>query len=380
MFSSRSNIDRRLNPLAEALQAARNEGREFVDLTVSNPTLADFTYPDEVIRRALSNNADAVYRAESLGLPEAREAVATEFDWDANRVIITSSTSEAYSLLFQLLADPGDCILTPRPGYPLLEHLVRFAGLREESYRSFYDGCWTLDHQSLLSRDQARAVVTVSPNNPTGEMLSPNHRDALLSLGKPLIVDEVFFPYGLDSSPPAQSAVADIQTGLAFSLGGLSKYAGLPHMKLAWILVAGDPAIVAEALSRLSIVADAYLSPNQMTQLALPVIFESTRGVRDAICNRTRRNLNHLRQSCRTIPSLSTPKIDGGWYAPLRLPAIHTEEEWCLRLLKDNVLVHPGYFYDFDDQAYVVLSLLTPPKAFALGVERLLGCLERERL
>jgi hypothetical protein len=380
MFSSRSSLDRQLNPLTLAVQRAKSSSASYDDLTLSNPTEAGLNYPEKELSGLLARGAQSAYQAESLGTNEARHAVAEEFGWDWRRVMITSSTSEAYSLLFMLLSDPGDVVLTPRPSYPLLEHLIRFGGLREREYGTYYDGSWAIDHQSLRESisPETRAIIAVSPNNPTGSLLSQKQVVALLQYGKPLIIDEVFLPYGLDRPGPHASALKGVSEGLAFSLGGLSKYAGLPHTKLAWVLISGESQLADEAMDRLTILADAYLSPNQMTQIALKEIFPTTSGVRSEIRSRIRGNLKRLRVATAKAPVISVPQIDAGWYAPVRLPSVHSSEEWAIRLLKAGVFVHPGYYYGFAEAGYIVLSLLPRPSTFSSGIDRLVALVSQE--
>jgi aspartate/methionine/tyrosine aminotransferase len=280
------------------------------------------------------------------------------------------STSEAYSLAFRLLCDPGDRVLVPRPSYPLLEHLARADSVELAPYRLAYDGAWHVDLADLRAKarePRVRAIVCVSPNNPTGSFASRAEADALAALDLPIVSDEVFAAYPLAHDAERADSLLDAaaRAPLVLALGGLSKYAALPQLKLAWMIAAGREA--PEALARLEITADAYLSLATPVQLALPEIFASARATRDAIRARLARNLAELaRAVAGTAATLL--RVDGGWYAVLRLPATRSDDEWALALLEQRaVLVQPGWLYDFEGGPFAVLSLLPPEPVFAEG-------------
>jgi aspartate/methionine/tyrosine aminotransferase len=391
MFSNRSAHDFRPNALTQALAHARASGRDVLDLTVSNPTAAGIPYAGDAIARAMGDAKGLVYAPEPFGLPTAREAVATMLpargaSIGIDRILLTASTSEAYSFLFKLLADPGDAVLVPQPSYPLFEHLATFEGVRVVPYPLAYDGQWHVDLPALRAAVDVttRAIVVVSPNNPTGSYLKTDELRAIAALGLPILSDEVFAEYSLHDDPRRASSVLDAaaEASLVFALGGLSKLAALPQMKLAWTAVAGaDEHAVAGALSRLELIADTFLSVGTPVQHALPVLLATGATARDAIRARTAVNLARLRALLANKETAATLlDCEGGWYATLRLPRTQSEESWVLSLLEDDaVYVHPGAFFDFREEAYVVVSLLTREAVFDDGISRLLARVDSAR-
>jgi alanine-synthesizing transaminase len=379
MFSSRSSVDLALNPLATALARARAASRPLLDLTESNPTRAGLPYATESILAALVRPASLVYEPGPFGIASARDAVARELSSpdravEGSRVILTASTSEAYAFLFKLLCDPGDEVLVPAPSYPLFEHLARLESVRAVPYRIAYDGAWHLDLESARHAVTARtrAVVTVSPNNPTGSYLKRSELQALAELGLPIVSDEVFARYPLkEDGTRAGSALEATGAPLVFALGGLSKLAALPQLKLAWIAVGGQEARAGMAMDRLEVIADAFLSVGAPVQHALPELLASCAVTRGAIGERTRRNLAFVREAAGGSP-LSVLDVEGGWYATLRVPRTKSEMDWALMLLdQDDVEVHPGHFFDFEAEAYLVVSLLTPEATFREAITRM---------
>jgi aspartate/methionine/tyrosine aminotransferase len=380
MFSSRSAFDLSPNPLSRALARAREAGRPILDLTESNPTRASLPYPELEIGTALADPLSLKYEPAPFGLPTAREAVARELSRDLpvdpGRVVLTASTSEAYAFLFKLLCEPGDDVLVPRPSYPLFEHLAQLEAVRAVPYRLAYDGSWHVDVASVQASvtGRTRAIVVVSPNNPTGSYLKAAELDALAALGHPIVSDEVFADYPLrDDATRARSALDARDASLVFALGGLSKLAALPQMKVAWIALGGREAHVRAALDRLEVIADAFLSVGTPVQRALPSLLASRGAVHAAIRERARSNLAALRDAV-ARSAVSVLDVEGGWYATLRLPRTRTEQEWVLGFLEDDgVYVHPGHFFDFEDEAFAVLSLLTPETVLREGVRRLVS-------
>jgi alanine-synthesizing transaminase len=348
LYSARLTWNAAPNRLAQA----RTRITPRFDLTISNPTAAGFDYPDLPPVDARSTR----YRPEPFGLLESREAVSEYYrgrgcDVPPSRICLTASTSEAYSWLFKLFCDPGDAVLVPRPSYPLFEYLAALEGVAVESYPLFYDGAWT--SSPLNPTPRTRAVVAVSPNNPTGSLTD---LEPLLETGLPLIVDEVFADY----APPVPLR-DDI-----FYLNGLSKTAGLPQIKVGWIVF---PAGHEEAIE---LIADSYLSVNTPAQWALPELLRNAPLVRGQIRSRCETNYRHLARRL-TGTAIQPFRIDGGWTLPVAVPRIEPEEDLALRLLEqEGVLVQPGFFYDFDQEGILVLSLLTPPETFAAGLERIL--------
>jgi alanine-synthesizing transaminase len=384
LFSSRSRFDLSPNALARALSSARS--RPLLDLTESNPTRAGLPYDRDAILASLALPSSLLYEPCPFGLSAAREAVARVLSAqgpavDPSRVVLTASTSEAYALLFKLLCDPGDEVLVPCPSYPLFEHLAQVESVRAVPYPLAYDGAWHVDLPTLRTALSARtrAIVTVSPNNPTGSYLKRAELDALASLGVTIVSDEVFARYPLrDDGEPAPSALDARGATLVFALGGLSKLAALPQMKLAWIALGGETARMDAALARLEVIADAFLSVGTPVQHALPVLLAAGASTAGAIRDRTRANLGWL-ASAVAGSAASLLDVEGGWYATLRLPRTRPEESWILAFLeKDGVLVHPGHFFDFEEEAYAVVSLLTPEAMFQAGALRILDRVARE--
>ena len=361
-LSQRSAFDPTPNALAQAV--ARHPPR--FDLTLSNPTAAGLAYPEAVILEALADRGSLRYAPHPFGLPTARQAVADLLGTSPDRVVLTASTSEAYAWLFKLLCDPGDDVLCPAPSYPLFEHLARYESVRLNPYRLAYDGAWHVDLDSLRPTPRTRAVLVVSPNNPTGQYASEEELTHLAEQGLPLVVDEVFAPYRL---VPGEAPRGLDAPGRVFALGGLSKQAGLPQLKAGWIAVGGDdPEPVME---RLELIADTYLSVGSPVQRALPTLLEHR--IESTIRDRVRGNLQTLRTLTAGSPT-SVLRVEGGWSAVLELPRVRSEEAWVLSFLEeDGVRVQPGWLYDFEREAYAVVSLLPPPESFTPGVSRLVA-------
>ncbi len=383
MISSRLPQSLEPNAVARAIDAKRRAGVAIHDLTATNPTTAGFTYPPELLQ-PLADPRGLDYEPQPLGLWSARAAVAADFRRrgiviSADRVALTSSTSEAYALLFKLLCDAGDAVLVPQPSYPLFEHLTALESVAAIPYALEYHGAWRIDIDSIARAaiDRVRAILVVSPNNPTGSFL---HRDDLAALsriaaakGWAIIGDEVFADYPLDPAPEATNVLAAADV-LTFSLGGLSKSAGLPQLKLGWIGFGGPAAKVDEALAAFEIVADTYLSVSTPVQAAAADLIERGTAIRTQILARVRRNLESLRMLASSHPSTTVLRVEGGWSAVLQVPQLRSEESLVLDLLdKDDVLVHPGYFFDFPREAYLVVSLLVDPGAFDHAIARVLS-------
>lgn len=347
-------------------------GKPRFDLTGSNPTTAGIAYPAGLVRALERAQAESlVYQPEPFGLTSAREAVARLTGSPVADTMLTASTSEAYAFLFKLLCDPGEAVLVPAPSYPLFEHLAELEGVRAVPYRLAYDGAWHIDFDSARRAitPQVRAIVVVSPNNPTGHYLRPAERDELYRLGLPLICDQVFEPFSLAEGPaPSHSKE---HAGLTFSLDGLSKRAGLPQLKLGWTVVSGPELARREACARLELIADTFLSVATPIQQALPELLAQAPLVTEAIARRCRDNHATLQRALQASPA-TLLRAEAGWSAVLRLPAVQSEEAWVLGLVREaEVLVQPGWYYDFESEPYVVVSLLGEPRVFAEGVARL---------
>lgn len=362
-FSRRLPHELRPNALTELLEEKRRAGAQILDLTESNPTRAGIEYPRGFLA-GLAAEAAARYDPEPFGLPAARETLAREFGAAPERIFLTASTSEAYSWLFKLLCDPGDEVLVPRPSYPLFDYLAALECVRVRHYGLFHDHGWFIDFHTMKQaiNERTRAVVLVNPNNPTGHFLRRHELEQLCAFGLPIISDEVFRDYPLHPAPDSVLTLQDAAETIVFSLNGLSKTVGLPQMKLAWTIVNGPEDRVRETLSRLEIVADTYLSAGTPVQCALPSLLELRGAVQGQIMERLRENLAVLRTS-----GLRMLEPEAGWYAIVAQP-----EGAEIRLLRErDVLVQPGYFYDFENPGYIVLSLLTAPHIFREGIRRL---------
>ncbi|HEY4104554.1 MAG TPA: pyridoxal phosphate-dependent aminotransferase [Polyangiaceae bacterium] len=377
-FSRRTEHDSELNAVARALAARRAKGLPICDLTESNPTRTRLPYDSERLLRALASPQSLNYEPHAFGLPSARAEIermqrARGFDIALERILLTASTSEAYSFLFKLLCDPGDEILIPRPSYPLFEHLAALENVRVVNYVLGYDGSWHIDFDSLRRAVSARsrAIVVVSPNNPTGSFLKRAELVELARFGLPIISDEVFASFAFGPDPRRANSVLETDEALVFALGGLSKLAALPQLKLAWTSARGPERELGEAFRRLELIADTFLSPNTPVQLALPEILASRAPVEAVLNQRIQQNFAVLRREL--AGGAATPLfLEGGWYASVRLPSTHDESNWLVTLLEaDGVLAQPGWFYDFMDGPLLVLSLIVEPAEFALGVSRI---------
>jgi len=379
-FSARSAHDPTPNALTQALAARRAAGRPVLDLTVSNPTRAGIPYDEAAIVAAFADRSVLAYEPAPLGPLAAREWVAAELrsagiaSARAEDLVLTASTSEAYAWIFKVLCDPGDEVLAPEPSYPLLAHLAALEGVQLVPYPLRWDGTWHLDLDALahVRSPRTRAVVVVHPNHPTGSYVTRDELRALIALGLPIVSDEVFARYPLRDDPARVVSAAEDAGVLTFAMSGLSKLAGLPQMKLAFTHVAGPRDDVRAALARLELVGDTFLSVGAPVLAALPTLLAARAPTERAILARVRRNHAALHALTATNSPLTPLRSEGGWYACVRLPRVLSEEAWALRLLEtDGVLVQPGYFYDFADEAWVVLSLLTPEADFDEGLARL---------
>ena len=362
----------------------RSLGAEVLDLTLSNPTCADLHHEAEAILTALLNPRAMIYNPQPKGLRSAREAVTAyyrkqheEFDVDPESLVLTTSTSEGYSYVLRLLCNPGDEILVPKPSYPLFEFLAGLEDVKLAPYVLIYDHGWQIDFPSLYKAVQphTRAVVVVHPNNPTGSYASAQEQSELNTFCREynlsLIVDEVFLDYAHDGA--SRQTFATNGDVLTFTLSGVSKISALPQMKLAWIVISGPGEQVNAAMARLEIIADTYLSMNTPVQLAAPALVEQRTSIQPLLLDRIRENLADLDRLLAGQQSCSRLAVEGGWYAVLRVPATQSDEDLAIELLrKKNVLVHPGHFYDFAADGYLVVSLITPPRHFREGIARVL--------
>jgi alanine-synthesizing transaminase len=388
MFSSRTNWPLEPNRFTRVLEEYRRAGRKILDLTVSNPTACGFDYPAEEILAALADPRALTYLPESKGLLEARQAVAGYYDGrarfsarvmrvDPESVLLASGTSEAYSHIFRLLCEAGDDILVPEPSYPLFEFLADLADIRLVPYPLLYDHGWQIDFVSLGAAltPRSRAVMVVHPNNPTGSFVKPQEAAELAAIcaarEMAIVADEVFLDYGLRQGDSARTfALHD--AALTFTLSGLSKISLLPQMKLAWTVVSGPGTLVQTAVERLEIIADTYLSPATPVQLALAKFLSLRHALQAQLQRRISANLSVLDAALGESRLLSRLDREGGWYAILRAPVTGTDEALAIDLLEhSSVLVHPGHYFNFSKDGFLVLSLITPELEFREGVQRL---------
>lgn len=385
MFSKRTPGRFDLNPLSRALE--RIPRQDLIDLTPSNPRKLGFGLSREILG-AFQNDAILSYDPDPHGMPEARHHVVSHLERrgisvDPDRLFLTASTSEAYSWIFKLLCNPGDALLVPEPSYPLLDHLIGLEAVVRVPYRLRYERQWRIDFDSVLAAletdegEKARAIVVVSPNNPTGNYLQPDELEKIVSIASrknlALISDEVFWDFRLTDIPFAGLPAVHEKRILSFSLGGLSKTLGLPQMKLGWIAANGPEPQITQCIERLELIADTYLSVGTPVQAALGTLFSLEKMLQEPIRLRVRKNLANLRDAVRPDPSVELLAAEGGWYAMLRVPRFEDDETLAIELLeKDRVLVQPGYFYDCHEGAHLVVSLLTPEEMLDRGIQKIL--------
>ena len=381
MFSSRLKWNQNQNPLSALLEEKRRAGARVLDLTESNPTRAGLEYPESEILDALASRASLQYDPDPRGLLSAREAVSQYY---AERGVevncgFYSPPAPALRVLVQTPDRPGDDARAFGPPYPLFEFLSFLESVAIRQYPLRYDGGWHIDFDALLhaATPRTRAVIVVNPNNPTGSFLKQDEAEGLEYFATrrelAILSDEVFADYGFEEDPTRAATLAGDRTALTFCMSGLSKIAGLPQLKLGWVLVSGRGH--EDAIERLEWIADTYLSVATPVQAALPRLLEISKTVRAQIRKRTAANLAWLRNQT-AGSSASVLRVEGGWYAILQVPRTRSEEAWALALLRESdVLVQPGFFYDFDSEAFLVLSLLTEPETFTAGVRRILAAM-----
>jgi len=399
MFSDRTNWKLGRNRLTQALEEARARGARILDLTVSNPTRVGLEYDSRAILAALASPRALDYDPQAKGLLDARQAVAgyyrerrargerdiasnvsTKNDVDPEQIVLTTSTSEGYSFVFRLLCNAGDELLVPKPSYPLFEFLADLQDVKLVPYPLIYDHGWQMDFPSLEKAvtERTRGVVVVHPNNPTGSYVKAGEVALLNEFCRKhrlaLIVDEVFLDYRLgDEEHRSFAANEDV---LTFTLSGLSKISALPQMKVAWIVTSGPPPEVREAIARLEVIADTYLSMNAPIQWAVPALLEQSKNIQRQLMERVRANLAELDRQLSRQQICERLGIEGGWYAMLRVPVTQSDEELAVELVREkSVLVHPGHFYDFPSDGYLVVSLIGEKQEFAEGIGRVLNCL-----
>lgn len=388
-WSSRTSWDRRPSRLAELLAEAHEQGRELLDLTESNPTRCGLRASAHVLG-LLADPRGACYEPSPVGLASARDAVvgyyrARGLPAEPGRIVLTASTSEAYSWLFKLLADPGGELLVPRPSYPLLPLIGALEGVSLVPYPLLRDESWRVDVAALARAigPRTRGIVVVAPNNPTGSLV---HRDDAVVLeqlaserGLALVVDEVFGDFlHRPLEPVLLPSFAGCTDALCFVLGGLSKLALLPQVKLGWIACHGPDGLVREAMARLDLVGDTFLSVSTAVQLAAPqLVAYGLRGV-EPLCARLRRNVAAIDAAIAAVgPSCPVRRLpaSAGWSSVLEIPRTRSDDEWLERLVRDEgLVVHPGYFFDYPEAGMVVVGLLLEPERFAPAIARAVAC------
>lgn len=383
MFSDRTGWNLERNKLSEALAQRHSSGLPLIDLMQSNPAQCGFRFDSQQILAALNNPASLHYEPDPQGLPQAREAVAAYYrsrscPISIDDIFLTTSTSEAYSFLFRMLCNPGDELLIPQPGYPLFSLLAGIQDVSLVRYPLVYDYGWQIDFHSLQHAitPRTRGIIVVHPNNPTGHFCKPAEIQRLNQICRErhisIISDEVFLDFSL--APDAPATFASNSEVLTFTMSGLSKISGLPQMKVAWLTVAGPSALKQQAIARLEMIADTYLSMNAPIQLALPVLVEQRHPFRQQWLTRAQTNLAYLDKLLATQKLSTRLETEGGWYAVIKAPSIMGDDELSLELLTTRgVYVHPGHFYDFPSNGYWVVSLITPEREFAAGIEALLA-------
>ncbi len=385
MFSRRSEFNRKENPLWKLLELQQKKGKKVIDLTESNPTRCHFKYPSSWLK-SLSKKENLLYEPDPRGSLEARKAIEKYYrqlgvKLDPEEIFLTSSTSEAYHFLFSLLMDPGDHLLIPAPGYPLMESLGQLNDVAIDSFDLEYTGIqWKIDFDSLARGGYERtgAILLVHPNNPTGSYIDREDQRRLIALAKknhlPIISDEVFFDYRYSGSSARPRSFSANRETLTFTLNGLSKMVSLPQMKLSWIVATGPKREVKEAIRRLEVIADTYLSVNTPVQNGLGLFLEGRGAIQTQVMKRVLRNRLLLSKWFKEkLPGGELLKSEGGWYATIRLPGIMTDEEWAMTFLKkEGVLVYPGHFFDFPMESSLILSLLPPEPLFQEGIEKII--------
>jgi aspartate/methionine/tyrosine aminotransferase len=383
MFSQRTSWKLAPNRQSQAIESARKRGIRLLDLTASNPTRCNFDFDSTAILNSLAHPESLDYDPQPQGLLAARQSVADYYaelpfarkQIAPGQIFLTTSTSEAYSFLFRLLCDPGDEVLIPRPSYPLFELLADIQDVQLRPYDLFYDHGWHIDVAGLSNAagSRTRAVLLVNPNNPTGSFAHANELRQIANWCKQrqiaVISDEVFLDYALEKPP--ELSLAFEEECLSFALSGLSKISCLPQMKLAWIVVNGPEELRRTAIGRLEIIADTYLSVNAPIQHALPTLLGQREHIQRQLIARIRENLETLDDLLRKNSALERLLIEGGWYAVLRVPVTKSDEELAIELIeRAGLVVHPGHFYDFPQDGFLIVSLITPQAEFREGIER----------
>jgi aspartate/methionine/tyrosine aminotransferase len=388
MFSDRTGWNLDHTKLGAALAAHRASGKSLIDLTQSNPTECGFLYDAQAILGALNDPASLTYRPVAQGLPPAREAVAAYYrqhdcEVNADEIFLTTSTSEAYSFLLRLLCNPGDELLIPQPGYPLLNFLADLQDVKLVHYPLLYDYAWQIDFHALRQAltPRTRAIAVVNPNNPTGHFYKPDEIAQLNDICRErdiaILADEVFLDFALDNDKPR--TLAANQRALTFTMSGLSKISGLPQMKVAWLVASGPQALKQQATARLEMITDTFLSMNAPVQWAIGTLLDQRHNFCEECLRRVRQNLAQLDAQLARQKLCSRLQIEGGWYVTLQIPRTISDDDLAFELLQARgVYLHPGHFYDFPTDGYLVVSLITPEAEFGAGLAAVLNMIEEK--
>jgi alanine-synthesizing transaminase len=385
MFAERTSWNLVPNRLTVALERHRASGRRLIDLASSNPTACGFSCDSEHILRALANPESLAYEPDPKGLLSARRAVAGYYEAhgvavDPANIVLTTATSEAYAFTFRTLCDPCDEVLVPEPSYPLFEFLAEVQDVRLVRYPLLYDHGWQIDFHKLEGAitEKTRAVIVVHPNNPTGNYAKGYERSRLNEICAPremaILADEVFLDFPLDEHKDSARSFAGNTGALTFTMSGISKISGLPQMKAAWLVASGPEDLRSQALERLEVIADTYLSVSTPIQHALPKFLACRAKFQRELLGRVHANLAELDRQLAAQKLSSRLAIEGGWYAILRTPATRSDEDTAVDILETHgVSIHPGHFYDFPGDGYFVVSLITPEDDFREGIRLLLA-------
>lgn len=383
MFAKRTEWEFQVNSLTSLLERLKQKNVDIIDLTESNPTRCQFSYPQDQILNSLSLQNNLSYDPQPKGMLSARQAVSRYYEKkgypiDPERIFLTASTSEAYSYLFRLLADPGDHILIAQPGYPLFQFLADINDLHVDFYSLAYEDGWHIDFETIENQisKKTRVLVLVNPNNPTGSYIKTAELKKINDICRKnkiaIICDEVFFDYQLDPPRERVPTLVSNDEALTFTLSGISKILAMPQMKIGWAIVNGPEAEVSETIKRLEVISDTFLSVSTPVQNALPFWFEWQDKIQNEVKERVKNNFEMLKKESKEISGCQLLSVEGGWYAVLRLPDTKEEDEWVSEFLNSgHVFVHPGYFFDFQDEPCLVLSLLTQPQKFQEGIKRI---------
>lgn len=372
MFSCRTNWNFQNNRITKLIQEYQRNNISIIDLSESNPTKVGFNYPEKFVLKDFCSGKNLIYNPHPKGLINAREAICKFYhkkniNIHPESIIITAGSSDAYNYIFRLIAEPGDEILVPSPSYPLLQFLSRLNDISIKNYRLLYDGEWHIDIDSIYRNitNKTKAILFIHPNNPTGSYVKNEEYEKVLELanryGLIFISDEVFYEYEIEDKPNKFNSFSEKSDILTFTINGISKLLGLSQMKLGWVIVSGPNKLKQEAINRLEIISDTFLSVNTPVQNSLPIWLENYEELHNQIKHRVIINYFRIKDQILANSAIELLNVEGGWNGILRFPNIFTDEQWVeLFLKKYRLFLQPGYFYDFERGAYLLVSLLLP--------------------